>query len=448
MDRHRGQRLRLQRFPDDTPFTSTASMLFRHLDFVTESLKAFPAQREQRSCSKQQSTTTASLDRWRFSSLRQRIETGSLQLHSYFKDLTSGYRLALARQPGSKSSPKSNRAGEWVSMALALGAAALLIRWAYLGVHRFATVDHLPPRYFALPHPQTGRPGVGRRLSGLVVHVGDGDNFRVLHTPLLLRWWIRWRWWVTGGQLPGRGTLASQTIHVRLAGIDAPECAHFGLLGQRFGPEAKAWLQRTLLNQPVRLVLYQRDRFGRVVAHAWRPLRIPFLGGLAPGRNVSLEMVRAGYAEVYRGAGACYGHLREALEKAEQQAIRRRVGMWAGASALRLRQTICSPLPSTTDSHSQMWQRFLAVVRRPSDYKRLARTHRADWGVSVASPPGNTASQPGPLRTPSNHPTSSMRPTGGSPVPTSQSTIWRPHLLLRALSSSVRSRIKKHNISR
>ncbi|KAF6004037.1 putative endonuclease lcl3 [Cyanidiococcus yangmingshanensis] len=280
----------------------------------------------------------------------------------------SGTVLCLFKNlgPGSRSTHEWYRTREWISIALALGASALLLRWTYLGVHRYATADHLPAHYLALAHPRTGQPGVGRRLSGLVVHVGDGDNFRILHTPWLLRWWIRWRWQITGGQLPGRGTLASQTIHVRLAGIDAPECAHFGMLGQRYGPEAKAWLQRTLLNQPVRLELYQRDRFGRVIAHVWRPFRIPLFGALLPGRNVSLEMVRAGYAEVYRGAGAIYGRFQKALEAAEQRAIRRRLGMWASASASRFRNA-GNISPGVIDVTNSIFVATLACRRQSTE---------------------------------------------------------------------------------
>jgi len=34
-------------------------------------------------------------------------------------------------------------------------------------------------------------------------------------------------------------TTSKDTIGIRLAGVDAPECAHFGQPGQPFGEEAK-----------------------------------------------------------------------------------------------------------------------------------------------------------------------------------------------------------------
>lgn len=41
------------------------------------------------------------------------------------------------------------------------------------------------------------------------------------------------------GRKVGKKEAEGQTFGVRLAGIDAPECAHFGNPDQPFGPEAK-----------------------------------------------------------------------------------------------------------------------------------------------------------------------------------------------------------------
>jgi len=348
------------------------------------------------------------------------------------------------------TSDNSNRYSEWLAIVLTIGATALFLRWIYMGVHRYPTAAHLPPHYLALRNPRTGKIDAGRQLHGLVVHVGDGDNFRVLHTPWLLRWWIRLRWRLSGGQLPYKGNLSSQTIHVRLAGVDAPECAHFGLAGQRFGPQARAWLQRTLLNQPVKLLLYQRDRYGRIVAHVWRPRRIPLLGPLLPGLNVSLEMVRAGYAEVYRGAGACYGHLREALELAERQAQKRRLGMWARSGSHFLSCAGHVAIQSTRKLRSSPWQQLMGALTRPSAYKRLVQVVKQPCGSSPdwkTAPASRVATAIAVSASRTRHQQGRLLASRIPPKTTSSSVLQiRPRLLLRALSTALCQRSRKRHI--
>ena len=60
---------------------------------------------------------------------------------------------------------------------IALGAAAGLVAIAalYRARRRYATVDHVPAAYYETK----------RYLTGIVVSVGDGDNFRLAHTPWL-----------------------------------------------------------------------------------------------------------------------------------------------------------------------------------------------------------------------------------------------------------------------
>jgi endonuclease YncB( thermonuclease family) len=59
--------------------------------------------------------------------------------------------------------------------------------------------------------------------------------------------------------------LKDQTIHIRLAGVDAPEGAHFGMPAQPYSAESKDFLTRMSLNKKVHLELYSRDRYERVV---------------------------------------------------------------------------------------------------------------------------------------------------------------------------------------
>src|SRR5271169_2227103 len=185
----------------------------------------------------------------------------------------------------------------------------VLLTVSLLGLHtlyrrrlrRIPTVAQLPPSAIA-SH---------QSLFGKAVSVGDADNFRFFHTPggRLLGWgWLR--------PLPtGRKDIHKQgTIHVRLAGIDAPEGAHFGNAAQPYAVEAQAWLTNYVLGRRVRVILFSRDRYERVVCSVkiWK-------WGFR--RDVSLEMAKAGWAEVYDNFGAEYGglesQLRHAVEKAK-----------------------------------------------------------------------------------------------------------------------------------
>jgi endonuclease YncB( thermonuclease family) len=184
----------------------------------------------------------------------------------------------------------------------------VLLTTSLLGLHTFyrrrlrriPTVAQLPPS--AIASHQT--------LFGKAVSVGDADNFRFFHTPggRLLGWgWLR--------PVPiSRKDISKQgTIHIRLAGIDAPEGAHFGNAAQPYAVEAQAWLTNYVLGKRVRVTLLSRDRYERVVCSVkiWK-------WGIR--RDVSLEMAKAGWAEVYDNSGAEYGGLERELRKAVERA--------------------------------------------------------------------------------------------------------------------------------
>ncbi|KAK2747513.1 putative endonuclease lcl3 [Myotisia sp. PD_48] len=164
-----------------------------------------------------------------------------------------------------------------------------------------------------------------RTLLGQVTSVGDGDNFRMYHTPggLLAGWgWLR--------TIPtSKKELKNRTIHIRLAGVDAPELAHFGRPSQPFAQEAHTWLTNRLMGRRVRARVYRADQYGRVVAtvHARRFLFFP--------QDIGLQMLKSGVATVYEAkSGVEFGG--EALEKkyrdAESEAKRKRRGLWKEAT--------------------------------------------------------------------------------------------------------------------
>ncbi|PYH89253.1 nuclease domain protein [Aspergillus ellipticus CBS 707.79] len=167
-----------------------------------------------------------------------------------------------------------------------------------------------------------------RSILGQVTSVGDGDNFRIYHTPggRLTGWgWLPWK------KVPTtRKELKDKTIHVRLAGIDAPELAHFGKPAQPFGKEAHDWLTAYLTNRRVRAYVHRQDQYQRVVATVVMrralDFPIPFRR-----RDVSYEMLRRGLATVYEAKfGAEFGGAatEKKYRKAESRAKTKGTGLW------------------------------------------------------------------------------------------------------------------------
>ncbi|KAL8748249.1 MAG: hypothetical protein Q9184_007469, partial [Pyrenodesmia sp. 2 TL-2023] len=161
-----------------------------------------------------------------------------------------------------------------------------------------------------------------RSLFGYVTSVGDADNFRIFHTPggRLAGWgWLPWR------RVPDKvKELKDNTVPIRLAGIDAPEMAHFGKTAQPFSKEAHEFLTSYVLHRRVRAYVYRRDRYDRAVATVY--VRKWLLK-----KDVGLEMLKRGLATVYEGkSDAEFGTLEAKYRNTETWAKLRRKGMWAG----------------------------------------------------------------------------------------------------------------------
>ncbi|KAF8927400.1 putative endonuclease lcl3 [Dissophora ornata] len=160
-----------------------------------------------------------------------------------------------------------------------------------------------------------------RTMRGKVTSVGDSDNFRFYHTPGGI--WAGWGWL---RRVPSNSKeLKNQTLHIRIAGVDAPEGAHFGMPAQPFSQESLNWLRQELNGKTVLVRPYARDRYERVVSMAWYPRSLPLL----PKKNVSIEMLKQGYAQIYRQAGSEYGGLLKEFEKIEAHAKSRKIGIWS-----------------------------------------------------------------------------------------------------------------------
>ena len=178
-------------------------------------------------------------------------------------------------------------------------------------LRRIPTVDYLKPGLFRR-----------RSLYGYVTSVGDGDNFRLYHTPggRLMGW----------GWLPGRRVktferkeVKDRTVHVRIAGVDAPELAHFGRPAQPHGQEALEWLKSFIQHRNVRAYPYRRDQYDRVVCTVYRR-RFGFFQS-----DVGLNMLKRGLATVYEAKfGSEFGGKEQQYKDAEALAKSRKLGMW------------------------------------------------------------------------------------------------------------------------
>lgn len=98
-------------------------------------------------------------------------------------------------------------------------------------------------------------------------------------------------------------------LELRLAGIDAPE------RDQPFGAEATTFLESLLTGQTVHLDNVEREKYGRVLAHA-------YLGS----RWIDLEIVQHGCAWVYPDIDS------RALREAEAKARADKAGLWSSDS--------------------------------------------------------------------------------------------------------------------
>ncbi|TRM63161.1 hypothetical protein BD626DRAFT_495720 [Schizophyllum amplum] len=162
-------------------------------------------------------------------------------------------------------------------------------------------------------------------MKGRVTSVGDNDNFRFYHTP-----GFGWRWPLKFRHVPTiTKDLKDQTIHVRIAGVDAPENAHFGRPAQPYSQEALAYLRGRILGRTVWCQLIRRDQYGRIVSNVCLQPRI-LPGSLFWGVNLAEDMLRAGWAITYEQAGAEYGKSgKEGYRLLEQEAKYAKRGMWA-----------------------------------------------------------------------------------------------------------------------
>ncbi|KAG6016955.1 putative endonuclease lcl3 [Claviceps lovelessii] len=233
---------------------------------------------------------------------------------------------AATKDHDDEHTPPTTRAVSWSESlrraeADPLGAAK---EWAPVVLFSFAGFGALQiyANYLRrIPGAAFVRPSLfrSRSLFGRVTSVGDGDGFHLFHTPggRAVGWgWLR--------KVPEtKKELKDRTIPIRIAGVDAPEGAHFGRPAQPFAAEALTWLSQYILNRNVRAYIYKRDQYNRIVATV-------YIRRFLIRRDVGLEMIKRGLATTYEAkSGGEYGGLKATYEAAEANAKRQRKGMWS-----------------------------------------------------------------------------------------------------------------------
>ncbi len=141
------------------------------------------------------------------------------------------------------------------------------------------------PQFFS--HAQLTSQTLAADFTGRVVGVSDGDTITVLHN--------------------GKGE------RIRLHGIDCPEKR------QAFGNRAKQFTSNLVFAKTVTVQAVDRDRYGRTVGVVLLP----------DGRSLNHELVRAGFAWMYRR----YTN-DQSLSDLEEEARVARRGLWADPHAV------------------------------------------------------------------------------------------------------------------
>ncbi|KAK4189007.1 hypothetical protein QBC35DRAFT_381208 [Podospora australis] len=224
----------------------------------------------------------------------------------------SSSNSAGGRDDDRKSLINNNIFDTWVPPIAAAGISVGVYVFYQRYMRRIPTSTHVPASAF-----------FRRSIFGKVTSVGDGDGLRLFHTP--------------GGRLAGWGwcrfaptdkkALKGQTISIRLAGVDAPEGAHFGHTAQPFANEALRHLTSQVLNRRVRAYVYRRDQYDRIVSTVY--VRKPpfFLR-----KDVGLDLINQGLATAYEGkVNAEFGgpEMEAKYKAAEAVAKDRGKGMWS-----------------------------------------------------------------------------------------------------------------------
>ena len=120
-----------------------------------------------------------------------------------------------------------------------------------------------------------------------------------------------------GDTLLIRPTDKTTRFKVRLVGIDAPEMGRDKTPGQPFSRRAKTYLEKWIKNRELTLIYHGKDRYDRILAEIF-----------IQEKNINLELVKKGLAEVYSGPGP-HRFNPGAYLLAQGQARKKKQGIWS-----------------------------------------------------------------------------------------------------------------------
>ena len=109
-------------------------------------------------------------------------------------------------------------------------------------------------------------------------------------------------------------------IKIRLAGVDTPEIKHNKYEeGMPFGDTATTFTENSLKSKEFDVWIVKKDRCYR------------YLGFILfdDGSNLNVQLVRNGYAEIFKGKDAQYLVWKPDLDKALESARKERLGIWS-----------------------------------------------------------------------------------------------------------------------
>jgi micrococcal nuclease len=125
---------------------------------------------------------------------------------------------------------------------------------------------------------------------------------------------VRVRWVADGDTI-----VLTNGERLRYAGINAPEVAHEGELGEPYGDDARAFNQKLIMGRWLNLELTEeyRDHYGRLLAYVF----------LEDGTFVNGKLVEQGYAHLIRGQSSA--RYWERMLNLQRQALKERRGIWS-----------------------------------------------------------------------------------------------------------------------
>ena len=147
----------------------------------------------------------------------------------------------------------------------------------------------------------------------------DGDTIRVRHCPTRFN---------CPKPDPNIRRIYDSTLSIRLYGVDCPELQKrkSGPPSQPFAEEAKEITYDLILGRKVQIKLLRKDQYGRAIGKVLTSLRVfpPF-----SRKDISVELTQRGLATIYTGRGAEYDGNRELFEAKQEQAKKKRRGVWS-----------------------------------------------------------------------------------------------------------------------